>query len=164
MSEKELFVKMTLSAWTAQNERVDKLIATLSDEKWMSEVAPGRNRGIYLLGHLTAVNDGMLKLLGFGEKLYPELETMFLKSKDKTVADIPSITDIKKYWKTVNEELLRHFNTLSATAWFEKHTAVSEADFAKEPHRNRLNVLIGRSIHQGYHLGQLAFLESINQD
>jgi len=33
------------------------------------QVAPGKNRLIYLWGHLTAVNDGLLPLLGIGERL-----------------------------------------------------------------------------------------------
>ena len=42
--------------------------------------------------------------------------------------------------------------------WFTKHSAISAEDFAKEPHRNKLNILINRTVHQGYHMGQLAYL------
>jgi len=31
---------------------------------------------------------------------------------------------------------------------------VSEEDFAKEPHRNRFTMLLGRTAHLGFHLGQ----------
>lgn len=48
---------------------------------------------------------------------------------------------------------------LSPADWFAKHTAVSDEDFAKEPHRNRLNVLLSRTIHQSNHLGQLSLLK-----
>jgi hypothetical protein len=49
---------------------------------------------------------------------------------------------------------------MQASAWFAKHNAVSAEDFAKEPHRNKLNVLITRTIHQGYHLGQMNYLKA----
>lgn len=41
----------------------------------------------------------------------------------------------------------------------QKHSAVSEEDFAKEPHRNKLNLLLNRTNHLSYHHGQLVFLK-----
>jgi hypothetical protein len=41
----------------------------------------------------------------------------------------------------------------------QKHTAVSDADFAKEPHRNRLSVVLNRAGHVQYHLGQLVWFK-----
>src|ERR1700733_10207530 len=97
-TQTEVFVHMALSGWHAQNKRVDDLIAKLTDEQWKAETAPGRNTGTYLLGHLTAVNDGMISLLGLGEKLHPELETIFLRTPDKSGLAQPSLDDVKKYW------------------------------------------------------------------
>ena len=39
--------------------------------------------------------------------------------------------------------------------WLEKHTAVSDEDFAKDPGRNRLAVVLSRTNHMSYHLGQI---------
>jgi hypothetical protein len=158
MSQEELMIKMVISSWESQNARVDKLLEKLTDEQLMTETAPGRNTGVYLLGHLLSVNDGMLTLLGFGEKKYPELEAVFLKNPDKSGLEKPSIAEIKKSWKEVNEQLSAHMAKLSPEEWLGRHTAVSEEDFAKEPHRNKLSILISRAIHQGYHLGQLAYI------
>jgi hypothetical protein len=47
---------------------------------------------------------------------------------------------------------------MKADEWFNKHTAVSAEDFAKEPHRNKLNVIVNRTNHTSYHLGQLVYL------
>ncbi|HEX8250152.1 MAG TPA: DinB family protein [Pyrinomonadaceae bacterium] len=157
-AEKEIFVKMVVDAWRTQNERVDKLLGDISDEQLQSEIAPGRNSGIYLLGHLAAVSDHLLPLLGFGEKLYPQLEEVFVKNPDKSAFEKPSIAELKKFWNEVNAKLAHHFNQTSTEEWFARHTAVSDEDFAKEPHRNRLNVLISRTNHQSYHLGQLSLL------
>jgi len=44
---------------------------------------------------------------------------------------------------------------MSVADWLGRHTAVSAEDFANEPLRNKLNVLMGRTIHESYHLGQL---------
>ena len=35
---------------------------------------------------------------------------------------------------------------------------VSEEDFEREPHRNRFGVLLGRTAHLAYHMGQAALV------
>jgi len=157
-TEKEVFIKMIVSAWETQNTRINKLLETLSDEQLMSETAPGRNRGIYLLGHLTAVSDGMLPLLGWGERLYPQLENIFVTQPDRAAVSIPSVADIKKYWHNVNAKVTAQINAMQPDDWFTRHNVVSAEDFAKEPHRNKLNILVSRTNHHSYHFGQLAFL------
>jgi hypothetical protein len=156
---KEIFVKMTLDSWNARVQQADKLLASLSEEQLQKEIAPGKNRGIYLLGHLTAVHDSMMTLLNLGEPLYPALFEPFVKSPDKSVSDIPSAAELRTYWTNVNANLAKHFSALSADDWFKKHNSVSEEDFAKEPHRNRLNIVLTRTNHFSYHLGQLALLK-----
>lgn len=156
-SNDQLFISMTLSAWRLYNDRFNKLIDTLSDKQLLGDIAPGRNSGTYLLGHMTAVHDGMLPLLGLSDKLHPELEEIFLRSPDKAHKQ-PPISELKKYWKEVSEKLDSHLNALTPAEWFSRHTAVSEADFAKEPHRNKLNVLINRTNHLCSHYGQMILL------
>jgi len=153
-----LYVKMALDGWNAQNKRFNDLINKLSDEQLLVETAPGRNSGIYLLGHLAAVSDGLLPLLGFGPRLYPEMDDVFLKNPDKSGLPKPSIAELKAALTKINDELHLNFAKLQPQEWFAKHTAVSTEDFANEPHRNRLNVIIGRTTHMAYHLGQLAYL------
>ena len=152
---------MTLMAWETQNTRVNKLLDQLSDEQLYTETAPGRNRGIYLLGHLAAVSDGIIPLLGLGEKKYPELEKIFITAADKSDLKLPSVAELKKCWNDVNTTLSHHFTQIQPDEWFTKHTAVSQDDFAKEPYRNKLNILINRTNHQSYHLGQLIYLKQV---
>jgi hypothetical protein len=59
----------------------------------------------------------------------------------------------------VNDALLNHIQTLPAEDWFTRHANISEEDFVKEPHRNRLNVLLDRTIHLSNHRGQLLLLQ-----
>jgi hypothetical protein len=68
------------------------------------------------------------------------------------------LDDLKKYWKEINAKLDENIKNFSTDDWFSRHTAVSEEDFSKEPHRNKLSILISRTSHQAYHLGQLAYL------
>jgi hypothetical protein len=49
---------------------------------------------------------------------------------------------------------------MDSKTWFERHTSVSEEDFLKEPHRNKLNVLLNRTNHQSYHFGQMILLQA----
>jgi len=155
----QLFVNMALDAWNIQIDRTNKLFNSLSDDQLAQEVAPGRNSGIYLLGHLTAVHDALFPLLGLGEKLYPQLEEVFIKHPDKSGLEKPATNELRRCWNDVNEKLQKRFNNFSIEEWFQRHTAISEADFEKEPHRNRLNVLLNRTSHLANHLGQLIFLK-----
>ena len=159
LTETGLFVKMAVSAWQTQNIRVDTLLKSLSDEELSAEIAPGKNTGTYLLGHLTAINDNLFILFGFGEKLYPQLEKPFIINADKSGSVYPPSSDLRKYWTTVNEKLNAYISKMEPSGWFTRHTSVSEEDFAKEPHRNKLNVLMNRTSHQSYHLGQMILLE-----
>jgi hypothetical protein len=158
-TERELFVKMVLDAWETQNSRVDKLLEELSDEQLGAENAPGKNTGVYLIGHLTAVSDGLLPILGLGNRLYPQLEEVFLKNPEKSGLEKPSVAELKRYWREVTAKIKQHFSEMRPDEWLAKHVAISAEDFAKEPHRNKLNVLISRTTHQSYHLGQLVYLK-----
>jgi hypothetical protein len=149
---------MALDGWYGQVKSTDTLLNKLSDEQLMQEVSPRRNRGIYLLGHLAAVHDMMLPLLRFEESMYPALRSVFIDSPDRAVADLPPISELRAHWTTVNEKLSAHFASLSPDEWFTRHASISQEDFEKEPHRNRLNVVLVRTIHLSSHRGQLAFL------
>lgn len=157
-TEKEVFVKMAVSAWETHNNRLNKLIATLTDEQLSADTAPNRNSGTYLLGHLIAVSDALFPILGWGDRLYPELEEIFLKKPDKAGLATPTIQQLKDYLVVINAKLAEHMSTMQPDEWFAKHTAVSDEDFAKEPFRNKLNVLMNRTNHLSYHLGQMAYL------
>jgi hypothetical protein len=155
----KLTIKSALEAWNSYATRVDKLFDELSDEQMQKEVAPGKNAGTYLLGHLAAVHDGMLPLLDFGEKLQPAMFDIFIKNPDKSGLEKPSIKELRNFWKQVNNKLSEHIKRLTPEEWMQKHTSIGEEDFKKEPHRNKLNVLMNRTNHLAYHYGQLVFLK-----
>jgi hypothetical protein len=156
---KELMVQMLLASWHKHIDLFNKFIEPLTAAQIAQVVAPGRNSGLYLLGHLTAVTDYMIVLFGIGERLYPELEQPFIRNADKSGFDFPSFEELKAKWASVHEVLNKGMAGMNADSWLEKHTAVSAEDFAKEPHRNKLNVLISRTTHQEYHFGQMKLMK-----
>jgi hypothetical protein len=157
MSEQAL-VLAGVNSWKLNIERADRLFSPLTEEQLLKEVAPGKNRLIYLWGHLTAVHDRMLPLLVLGPRLHPEYDALFLTSPDKAAPTLPAAQEIKKAWDEVNGRLLTGFESLSAGAWLEKHASVSDEDFAKDPQRNRFSVLLSRTTHVSFHLGQTALI------
>ena len=155
MGNEGLYVALGLKAWKTQIDRADKLFLTLSSEEVLREVAPGRNRMLYLWGHLTAIHDAMLPLLGLRERLHPEFDVAFVSNPDKSRAGIPSHEQVRRAWNVVNTELSKGFEKMSWSDWVERHSAVSEEDFAKDASRNRFSVLLSRTNHLSYHLGQM---------
>jgi hypothetical protein len=148
------FVALALKVWKTQIDRADELFGALSSEEVLWEIAPGRNRLLYLWGHLTAVHDSMLSLLGLRERLYPEFDVAFISNPDRSQIDIPPHGQVRRAWNVVNAELWKGFQKMSWPDWVQRHSAVSEEDFAKDASRNRFAVLLSRTNHLSYHLGQ----------
>src|SRR5580692_4967067 len=98
MENESSYVALALKSWKTQIDRADKLFGGLSSEEIQREIAPGRNRLLYLWGHLTAVHDAMLSLLSLGERLYPEFDVAFVSNPDKSRADIPSHEQVRRAW------------------------------------------------------------------
>ena len=160
MQTQLLFVKMGLLTWEGQLKRATNLLNTLTDEQLSKEISPGRNTGVYVMGHLIAVHDAIVPLFGLGERLHPELDEAFINNPDKSGKQMPTLSQLREYWKEVHQHLGERLASLSEEQWFQRHNSVSDEDFQKEPHRNKLNVLIGRANHLAYHLGQLVLLKS----
>lgn len=155
MEQQQLFIEMALNAWNTQITRTEKLIDSLSDEGLMKEVAPGKNRIVYLLGHLIAVNDGIIALFGAGERSYGHFDEAFIKNPDKSGLEMPDAAALRNEWKKSNAELSAYFEKMTPADWFSKHTAMTDEDFVKTPSRNKLSVLLNRTSHVAYHLGQM---------
>lgn len=159
MDTTQTAVKLIIDRWEASMKNCDVLLKELSDDQLQREISPGKNRGIYLLGHLIAVHDSMLPLLNFGEKHYPELTKVFIESPDKSVSDLPSVAELRDIWDKQKTYLKAKMDLLKPADWFDRHTAVSEQDFENEPHRNKLNIILTRTTHLAYHTGQMIYLK-----
>lgn len=155
MTYEQLTVRMAMASWTNTVRRADKAFSALTEEQFLREIAPGKNRIIYLLGHLTAINDGMHTILGIGERLHPELDSIFISEPDRANEGLPSAPELMRHWGEVNGSLSEKLERLTPQEWLQRHTAMSDEDYAKDPTRNRLSVLLSRTNHLSYHLGQI---------
>jgi hypothetical protein len=85
------------------------------------------------------------------------LADVFIKNPDRAVADLPPLEEVKNIWATVNSQLLALIpQDASLLWWAERHASASEEDFQANPNRNRLSILLGRTNHLSYHMGQIA--------
>jgi hypothetical protein len=150
-------IQAAITAWKQEISQFDKALAALgNDDDLQRVIAPGRNRVYYVLGHLVAVHDRLLALLRLGERKYAHLDEEFLAHPDShAAASVTTTADLRAAWNDINGRLDAAFDKLKPAEWFERHDSVSVEDFAKEPHRHRLAVLLSRTGHLAMHDGQV---------
>jgi hypothetical protein len=154
VTNEELLAITALNSWKLVIGRFDQTLAGWTDEQLQNRIAPEKNRLFYLVGHLTAVHDRMLPLLGLGERLHPELDEVYIANRDRLLADPVSASDLRKAWAEVNSKLTVAFERFTPKDWLQKHAAVSDDEFAKDPTRNRFAIVMSRTNHASYHSGQ----------
>jgi uncharacterized damage-inducible protein DinB len=155
---KNTAVIIAIKSWENEQIRFNKALDKISDEHLLQEVAPTKNTGIYLLGHCAAVTDAMMPLLGLGQKQYPDAEKIFITTADKAGQQMPTAAEVKEMFVKVTTAFSEAIKNMTAKEWLTKHNSVSAEDFEKEPHRNKLSVLVSRTMHQAYHGGQISLL------
>ena len=158
LSTEETFTSTALKSWDVWVGRAGKFFDSLTDEQLLTPIFPGKNRPVYLLGHLIAVHDAMIPQLRLGEAAYPGYRETFITQRDGAVTELPPVAELRQSWKDTNSRLAALFAELTPAQWLERHSTVSEEDFANEPHRNRLAILFSRTGHASYHLGQLMLI------
>ena len=147
-------VDAALRAWKFNADRNEKFFHALSEEQLEQQIAPGRNRLRYLWGHIAAINDALFPLLGIGPRLHPELDIMFVANPDRSGPALLAGSALKEISGEIDRALWSAFSRWSPAEWLAKHTAVSDEDFLREPHRNRFSVLLSRNTHMAFHYGQ----------
>ena len=158
MNHETTVLGSVLGQFEGKVQQATALFTTLGPEAAQAPVAHGRNTVGYLLGHLLVIHDKLLEGLGLGERRYSEWDRLFLAPQQDGAA-YPAYAELLAAWQQVNATLVAHFPTLSVADWLTKHAYVSDADFAREPHRNKLNILLSRTGHLFYHGGQLALVK-----
>lgn len=149
-------IELCLLQWDAQNQRIQKIIDTISDENFSKAIVAGGNSPSWILGHLVEADDALFELLGIGQRKFPDLEAIYHHERDSNQSGHLSRAEINMKWKEIQSALDKALQSWSEKEWLSRHTAVSEEDFKKQPHRNRLNVLLSRITHKASHLGQIA--------
>jgi hypothetical protein len=145
-----------LLQWNMYNTRMQKVFDTISDENFQKPVTPNGNSPSWLLGHLVDTDDGLLELFGIGSRLHPELKTIYHHERGTNQSGHLTKAELRNKWNSISSKLESAFKSWSERDWMSRHTAVSEEDFKKEPHRNKLNVMLSRVEHKASHLGQIA--------
>jgi DinB superfamily len=159
MSNTERMIHSSLQSWSQVLARLDQRLLGLNDEQLECPVAPERNRLIYLLGHLTVAHDMMRVLLRVGNRLHPELDDAFFDNPDRSKKHQFHSSDIKNAWSEINRDLTEAMSKFSSDEWLERHAAVAEADFPRDMTRNRLAILLSRTNHASFHLGQIVLVK-----
>ena len=101
MAPDQTLIDAALSSWQQVVTRVGSLCLGLSEEQLLVEVAPGKNRILYLWGHLTAVHDAMCSALRMGERLHPELDAIFITQPDRS-KPLPQSAEIARCWEAIH--------------------------------------------------------------
>src|SRR5258708_35765465 len=130
MTPDQILIDAAISSWQQVVTRVGSLCLSLNEEQLLVEVAPGKNRMLYLWGHLTAVHDAMFSVLRTGERLHPELDAIFITQPDRS-QPLPKSAEIAKCWEAIHTALLSKVTTLGPQEWLERHGNVSAEDFAQ---------------------------------
>jgi len=163
MDPQQIMTAFAIRTWQQVVARIGNLCSPLSEDQLRAEIAPGKNRLIYLWGHLAAIHDAMFPILRLGDRLHPELDLPFVSKPDRSMK-LPTAAEIKTCWDEVRSELVSRSATLALHQWFERNGNVSEAEFDLDPTRNRLAVLLSRTNHASYHLGQMMLAQQPNAE
>jgi uncharacterized damage-inducible protein DinB len=142
--------------WDAYNRLMLKTLENISEEAFHKPIVAGGNSPSWLLGHLADTDDALLELFGIKNRLYPNLAKIYHHERDTNQTGHLSKEELTTQWQAIIAELDRAIKAYSESDWLARHMVVSEEDFKKEPHRNKLNVMLSRVTHKASHLGQIA--------
>ena len=65
-------------------------------------------------------------------------------------SDLRSAAELGQYWAEVHGALRAGFERFTPADWSQRHTAMSDADFAANPLRNRAAVVLNRAAHVAF--------------
>lgn len=146
--------------WELTISWINGSLKMLSNDDLKESILPGKNHGVWILGHLIESEDELSTFLGKGSMLFPSYLDLFGQgSKLQPLESYPPIEELRSHWKNViskNETMLKEMKDSELE---EPHCQRSE----NEP--NDFFQTKGRcvaiwSLHQMYHNGQLAILIS----
>lgn len=125
------------------------------------EIAPGKNHGVFLLGHILTSEDSISLFLGKGELLYPEYNLIFTSGSKLQPADkYPSTELLREQLNKVFQRNTNLYSEMSDSELNEPHSLLKgkmEDDFFK----TKEGVITKFLAHQLHHTGQLSILHII---
>lgn len=132
-------------------------IDLLTDDEFKMEVSPGKNHGVWLLGHLVTAEDDLSTFLGKGDIMFPQYYEVFGQgSKLLPPEKYPPVSELKDAWKKVCEKNKKIYSELTDEELQQPHAMVKDID--KDYFKTKDRVIMAWHFHQLYHAGQLAIL------
>lgn len=151
-------IEQLMDRWDSKVRQTTTTFELLGTRCEMLPVAPGRNRVIYLLGHLLAVQDHLYDALELGDAMYPELDYLFLLPQH-TSNDYPPFEELLCKWVCINDLILLNLKMFQVEDWLKKHRYITEKEFCENPCRNKFNLILSSIFHLYHHGGQLALIK-----
>jgi hypothetical protein len=149
----ELYKQWKITAWW-----ISETLKSLSDEDLKKEISPGRNHGVWILGHLIQSEDELSKYLGKGDYLFPENEKLFgQKNKPGPVSSYLGIPVLRTQWEAVAGKNDKILSELTDAEWDEPH-ALIEGSIDEDYFKTKGGCVMNWILHQTYHIGQLVLL------
>jgi hypothetical protein len=144
--------------WKIMSRWISETLKSLTDEDLCKEISPGRNHGVWILGHLIQSEDELSIYLGKGEYIFPEYESLFgQKNKIAPVNSYPDVSVLRNQWETVKVKNDKILSELSDEEWDEPH-ALIEGALDDDYFKTRGGCVMNWILHQNYHIGQLVLL------
>lgn len=158
MNQLDIAIRIAVNQWELTVKIGTKYLRQISDISLEQHVAPGKNTGKYILGHLIAMNDAIPELLGIGESAHPELAHIYIVQRDGLADNPLTAQQLRDLWTETHDRITNVLKLLTAEEWLMKHSAITDEEFGKNPLRNRLSLLTSRISHFSYRVGQLRLL------
>ncbi len=138
-------------------EWVNIYINSLTDEEFEMELSPGKNRGVWILGHMITSDDEFSVFMGKGDLLFPYYPELFGQgSKLQPLQSYPEVSELRQQWNDVIEKNKNIYENLKDEELEQPHNNIVEGkeDFFK----TKARVIMAWHLHQMYHAGQLGLL------
>lgn len=138
-------------------EWVSGTIEPLSDEEFKMELSPGKNHGVWLMGHLVTSDDDFSMFMGKSEVMFPEYYELFGQgSKLLPPESYPPVSELKDAWEKVCEKNRKIYTELTDDELQQPHALVK--DYERDYFKTKERVIMAWHLHQLYHAGQLGIL------
>jgi hypothetical protein len=130
----------------------------LTNDDLALEIIPGRNHGVWILGHLIASDDDLSLFLGKGPLLFPEYQALFAQGCPcRAAGEYPSPDLLREQWDAVCAKNTRIHAALTDDELDLPHDMV-EGNPADDYFGTKARVIMHWHMHQAYEAGQLALL------
>lgn len=135
---------------------------SLTDENLKTEVAPGQNHGVYILGHLIVSDDDFSGYMGKGDYLYPDYRKMFgQNSKCLSPENYPPVPELREAWRKVCEKNQKIYEELTDEELEQYHAIPQDPAHPENDYfRTKARIIMAWQLHQAYHVGQLGVIHS----